>query len=46
VTDAKLSEVSLQRSQLEELMQSLPRLRYENLVIDIESAIRLAQQQA
>jgi uroporphyrin-3 C-methyltransferase len=46
VTDAKLSEVSLQRSQLEDLMQSLSRSRDENLVVDIESAIRLAQQQA
>jgi uroporphyrin-3 C-methyltransferase len=46
VTDAKLSEVSLQRSQLEELMQSLSRSRDENLVVDIDSAIRLAQQQS
>ena len=46
VTDAKLSEVALQRSQLEELMQSLSRSRDENLVVDIESAIRLAQQQS
>lgn len=46
VTDAKLSEVSLQRSQLEELMQSLSRSRDENLVVDIESAVRLAQQQS
>ncbi|MDO8280050.1 MAG: uroporphyrinogen-III C-methyltransferase [Burkholderiaceae bacterium] len=46
VTDTRLSEVSLQRSQLEELMQSLSRSRVENLVVDIESAIRLAQQQA
>lgn len=46
VTDAKLSEVSLQRTQLEELMQSLSRSRDENLVVDIESAIRLAQQQS
>jgi uroporphyrin-3 C-methyltransferase len=38
--------VALQRSQLEELMQSLSRSRDENLVVDIESAIRLAQQQA
>jgi len=45
VTDAKLGEVALQRSQLEELMQSLSRSRDENLVVDIESAIRLAQQQ-
>lgn len=46
VFEARLSEVSLQRTQLEELMQSLSRSRDENLVVDIESAIRLAQQQA
>ncbi len=46
VLDARLSEVSLQRTQLEELMQSLSRSRDENLVVDMESAIRLAQQQA
>ncbi len=46
VTDAKLSEVALQRTQVEELIQSLSRSRDENLVVDIESAIRLAQQQA
>ncbi len=46
VTEARLSEVSLQRSQLEELMQSLSRSRDENLVVDIESTVRLAQQQA
>lgn len=46
LTDNKLSEVALQRSQLEELMQSLSRSRDENLVVDIDSAIRLAQQQA
>jgi uroporphyrin-3 C-methyltransferase len=46
VTEARLSEVTLQRTQLEELMQSLSRSRDENMVVDIESAIRLAQQQA
>ena len=46
VTEAKLAEVALQRSQLEELMQSLSRSRDENLVVDIDSAIRLAQQQS
>ena len=46
VYEARLSEIALQRSQLEELMQSLSRSRDENLVVDIESAIRLAQQQA
>lgn len=46
VLDARLSEVALQRTQLEELMQSLSRSRDENLVVDIESSLRLAQQQA
>jgi uroporphyrin-3 C-methyltransferase len=46
VFDARLSEVTLQRTQLEELMQSLSRSRDENMVVDIDSAIRLAQQQA
>lgn len=46
VMEARVGEVALQRSQLEELMQSLSRSRDENLVVDIESAIRLAQQQA
>lgn len=46
MTEARLSEVSLQRTQLEELMQSLSRSRDENLVVDIESSLRLAQQQA
>ncbi len=44
--ETRLSEVSLQRTQLEELMQSLSRSRDENLVVDIDSALRLAQQQA
>jgi uroporphyrin-3 C-methyltransferase len=46
VYEARLNEIALQRTQLEELMQSLSRSRDENLVVDIESAIRLAQQQA
>jgi uroporphyrin-3 C-methyltransferase len=46
VMEARLGEVALQRTQLDELMQSLSRSRDENLVVDIESAIRLAQQQA
>ena len=44
--ETRISEVSLQRTQLEDLMQSLSRSRDENLVVDIESALRLAQQQA
>jgi uroporphyrin-III C-methyltransferase len=46
VTEAKVGEVSVQRSQLEDLIQSLSRSRDENMVVDIESAIRLAQQQS
>lgn len=44
--ETRLSEVALQRTQLDDLMQSLSRSRDENLVVDIESSIRLAQQQA
>lgn len=44
--ETRLSEVSMQRAQLEELMQSLSRSRDENLVVDVESDLRLAQQQA
>jgi uroporphyrin-3 C-methyltransferase len=44
--ETRLGEVSLQRGQLEELMQSLSRSRDENLVVDVESALRLAQQQS
>ena len=44
--EARLSEVALQRTQLEELMQSLSRSRDETLVVDIESALRIAQQLA
>jgi uroporphyrin-3 C-methyltransferase len=46
VAEVRLSEVSLQRSQLEELMLALSRSRDDNLVQDLESAVKLAQQQA
>ncbi|MDB5872789.1 MAG: uroporphyrin-III C-methyltransferase (Urogen methylase)-like protein [Ramlibacter sp.] len=46
LTETRLGEVALQRTQIEELMQSLSRSRDENLVVDIESGLRLAQQQA
>ncbi|MDM0012618.1 uroporphyrinogen-III C-methyltransferase [Variovorax sp. J22P168] len=46
LAETRVGEVALQRSQLEELMQSLSRSRDENLVIDIDSALRLALQQA
>ncbi len=44
--EARLAEVAIQRSQLEDLIQSLSRSRDENLVVDIEAAIRVALQQA
>ncbi len=44
--EARLNEVALQRGQLEDLIQSVARSRDENLVSDIESAMRAAMQQA
>ena len=46
VAETRLSDVALQRGQLEELMHNLSRSRDENLVVDVESAVRMAQQQA
>ena len=46
VAELRLSEVSLQRSQLEELMLAVSRTRDDSLVQDLESALQLAQQQA
>jgi len=43
--DARLAEVALQRAQLEELMQSMSRSRDENIVNDVEAALRVAMQQ-
>lgn len=45
VAEIRLSEVSLQRTQLEELMLSVSRSRDDTLVLDIESGLRLAMQQ-
>ncbi|WP_368922819.1 uroporphyrinogen-III C-methyltransferase [Comamonas aquatica] len=46
VMEARVNEVSLQRGQLDTLVQNLTRSRDETLVVDLESAIRMAQQQA
>jgi uroporphyrin-3 C-methyltransferase len=43
--EARVAEASLQRSQLEELIQSLSRSRDENVLADVESSIRVALQQ-
>ena len=44
--EARLNEVALQRGQLEDLVRSVARSRDENLVADIEAAMRAAVQQA
>ena len=43
--EARVAEVALQRTQLEDLIQSLSRSRDENLLIDVEAAVRVALQQ-
>ncbi len=43
--EARVAEVSIQRSQLEDLMQSLSRSRDENMLVDIDAGIRVAMQQ-
>jgi uroporphyrin-III C-methyltransferase len=44
--EARVAETAMQRSQLEELIQSLARSRDENVLADLEAAVRVAQQQA
>ena len=44
--EARVSENSLQRTQLEELIQSLSRSRDETVLSDVEAAIRVAVQQS
>jgi uroporphyrin-3 C-methyltransferase len=44
--EARVAEVAVQRTQLEELIQSLSRSRDENVLTDIEAAIRVALQQS
>lgn len=43
--EARVAEVAIQRTQLEDLIQSLSRSRDENLLVDVEAAIRVAVQQ-
>ena len=43
--EARVAEVAVQRGQLEELIQSLSRSRDENILTDIDAAIRVALQQ-
>jgi len=44
--EARVAESSLQRSQFEDLIQSLARSRDENVLADVEAAIRVALQQS
>lgn len=44
--EARVAETSLQRTQIEELIQSLARSRDENVLADVEAAARVAMQQA
>jgi uroporphyrin-3 C-methyltransferase len=46
VLEDRVAESQLQRSQVEELMQALSRSRDENVLADVESALRVAMQQA
>ena len=46
VMEMRVNEVSLQRGQLDTLVQSITRSRDDTLLVDVESAIRMAQQQA
>ncbi len=46
VLEERVAESQLQRSQVEDLIQSLSRSRDENVLADVEAAIRVAMQQA
>lgn len=45
VMEMRVNEVSLQRGQLDNLVQNLTRSRDDTLLVDMESTIRMAQQQ-
>lgn len=44
--EARVSETTMQRSQFEDLIQSMARSRDENVLADVEASIRVAQQQS
>ncbi len=44
--EARVAETSLQRGQIEDLIQSMARSRDENVLADVEAAVRVAQQQS
>ncbi len=44
--DGRVAETALQRTQLEELIQQLSRSRDENVLADVDAAVRVAMQQS
>lgn len=44
--EARVAEAALQRTQLEELIQSMSRSRDENVLADVEASVRVAMQHA
>jgi len=46
LNESRVAELTLQRAQFEDLMQSVSRSRDESLLVDVDSAVRLALQQA
>ena len=44
--EARVAENTMQRSQIEDLLQALARSRDENVLADLEAAVRVAQQQS
>ena len=46
LVEARVAEAAMQRSQVEELLSSVSRSRDENVVADVEAAIRVALQQS
>ncbi len=44
--EARVAETTLQRTQIEELIQSLARSRDENVLADLDAAVRVAMQQS
>ena len=44
--EARVAETSMQRTQLEDLLQALARSRDENVLADVDAAIRVAMQQS
>jgi uroporphyrin-III C-methyltransferase len=44
--EVKVAESAIQRTQIEELMQSVARSRDENVLADVEAALRVAMQQS